>query len=97
MQHFWACIGPNAELYACGHRTYNEVPSYGNLLEKSFQEIWESNKRKKDLKKLPDDFCKICSPNCSKINTYLTNQENSKGISFNEDPELICLIMNPLI
>jgi len=35
-QHFWACVGPDAELYACGHRTYQEVQSYGSLLENSF-------------------------------------------------------------
>jgi MoaA/NifB/PqqE/SkfB family radical SAM enzyme len=71
-QHFWACVGPDAELYACGHRTYSEVRSYGNLLEHSFRELWHSQERVRTLETLPDSLCKFCSPSSSRRNTFMT-------------------------
>lgn len=60
--NFWACIGPNCELYACGHRTYCGVKSYGSLLENSFKDIWIGKERQEVIKNLPDIRCKNCSP-----------------------------------
>jgi len=71
-QHFWACIGPDAQLYACGHRTYQEVKAYGSLLEDSFEELWAGTERLKNLRGLPDDKCVYCSPSSSRRNTFLT-------------------------
>ncbi len=71
-QHFWACVGPDCNLYACGHRTYHGVKSYGSLLEKSFDEIWESNLRKENIKNLPDEKCKFCSPSSTRRNDFMT-------------------------
>jgi MoaA/NifB/PqqE/SkfB family radical SAM enzyme len=71
-QHFWACIGPNAELYSCGHRTYYGVESYGSLLKKTFEEIWNDKKRRENLKNLPDDYCKYCSPSSVRRNDFMT-------------------------
>lgn len=71
-QHFWACVGPDVELYGCGHRTYYGVQSYGSLLEHSFRELWLGEKRMKDLKNLPDKYCKFCSPSSTRRNDFMT-------------------------
>jgi len=77
-QHFWACIGPDAELYSCGHRTYHGVESYGSLLDSSFRELWTSKKRLTNLTDLPDDHCKFCSPSSKRRNTFMTFLEQSE-------------------
>ncbi|MFA4953212.1 MAG: radical SAM protein [Candidatus Pacearchaeota archaeon] len=71
-RYFWASIGPDCNLYACGHRTHGGVRSYGNLLEKSFRELWNSEKRLKDVKDLPDEHCIICSPSSMRRNDFMT-------------------------
>ncbi|GAI42186.1 unnamed protein product, partial [marine sediment metagenome] len=55
--YFWACIGPDCELYACGHRTHGEVKSYGSLLDNSFRKLWINRERSENIKKLPDEHC----------------------------------------
>lgn len=62
--NFWACIGPDCNLYVCGHRTYSGVDSFGSVLEHSLEELWLSKQRKDAVEKLPDDKCKFCSPSC---------------------------------
>lgn len=68
---FWACIGPDANLYSCGHRTHGGVRSFGDLRENSFQELWESQIRAKEIKKLPDESCSICSPSSVRRNRFM--------------------------
>jgi len=75
--YFWACIGPDCNLYACGHRTYSGVKSYGNLLNKSFKQIWKSKLRKRNITCLPDDNCKFCSPSSTRRNDFMTFLYNS--------------------
>ena len=70
-QHFWACVGPNVELYGCGHRTYHGVESYGSLLDHSFRELWLGELRLKNLKNLPDGKCKFCSPSSVERNQFM--------------------------
>ena len=70
-QHFWGCIGPDVELYGCGHRTYYGVKSYGSLLEHSFRKLWLSEQRLKNLKNLPDEYCKFCSPSSKERNQFM--------------------------
>jgi len=62
--HFWACIGPDCQLYTCGHRTYFGVKSFGNVLEKPLEELWLSSERLEAVDKLPDENCRFCSPSC---------------------------------
>jgi|GEM_PF-1578566 len=81
-QHFWACIGPDCNLYACGHRTYYEVEPYGNLLENSFRELWTNEKRLKALAKLPDEYCKFCSPSSTRRNEFMTFLHNLRDKIF---------------
>jgi MoaA/NifB/PqqE/SkfB family radical SAM enzyme len=83
-QNFWGCIGPDAELYACGHRAYIGVRSYGSLLENSLAELWESAKRKDSVCNLPDEKCKFCSPSSLRRNELCSTlkemgEENAIG------------------
>ncbi len=71
-QNFWACVGPDCELYACGHRTYSGIKSIGSLLENSFRELWLGDERKKLLDVLPDNACKNCSPSSKRRNDFMT-------------------------
>ena len=66
---FWACVAPNGDLYDCGHRTYYGVPSYGNLLDNDFGELWNSSKRLE--KRIPDNYCKFCSPTSCQRNKIM--------------------------
>lgn len=80
--NFWACIGPDCELYTCGHRAYGGVKSYGSLLENSFRDIWTSKERQEAVKSLPDNHCKNCSPSSKSRNevmNFLSNLENGKS------------------
>jgi MoaA/NifB/PqqE/SkfB family radical SAM enzyme len=84
--NFWTCIGPDAELYACGHRTYGGVKSFGSLLENSFRDLWIGEERKNAAKNLPDLCCKNCSPS-SKIRNEIMNFFS--GLTIEESKELI--------
>ena len=70
--HFWASIGPDCELYACGHRTHGGVKSYGNVLEKPLKELWASEERINSVKCLPDKHCEHCSPSSTRRNEFMT-------------------------
>ncbi|MGY4884025.1 MAG: radical SAM protein [Nanobdellota archaeon] len=83
--NFWACIGPNCELYTCGHRTYCGVKSYGSLLENSFRDLWIGKERQDGIKNLPDIHCKNCSPSSkyrNEVMNFLSSLPNqtSKGL-----------------
>jgi MoaA/NifB/PqqE/SkfB family radical SAM enzyme len=71
-QHFWACIGPDGNLYACGHRTYCGIRPYGSLLKNSFKKLWINKERQESLKKLPDECCRFCSPSSLRRNDFMT-------------------------
>jgi molybdenum cofactor biosynthesis enzyme MoaA len=62
--NFWGCVGSNCELYACGHRTYKEVKSFGNLIGNSLKKLWLSETRLDKVYDLPDNKCQFCSPSC---------------------------------
>lgn len=68
----WACIGPNCELYACGHRAHGKVESYGSLLNNSFRELWASKVRQDSVRGLPDQHCTVCSPFSLRANEFMT-------------------------
>ncbi|MFH1073061.1 MAG: hypothetical protein V1743_06550 [Nanoarchaeota archaeon] len=84
---FWACIGPDSSLYACGHRTHGGITSYGSLLEHSFKELWTSTQRKESVGNLPDTHCTYCSPSSTRRNefmTFLSKLDNSERESIFE-------------
>ena len=70
--NFWACVGPNAQLYFCGHRTHGEVKSSGSLLDHTMRELWVSDKRKEMIETLPDKYCKVCSPSSHARNEIMS-------------------------
>jgi len=70
--NFWACVGPNAELYFCGHRTHGGVESCGSLLDRTMRDLWVSDKRKKMIETLPDEHCKVCSPSSHARNEIMS-------------------------
>jgi len=70
--NFWACIGPDANLYTCGHRTHGNVLSFGSLLDHSFRELWHSPDRERQVRSLPDNMCINCSPSSSRRNQFMT-------------------------
>ncbi len=69
----WACIGSNGNIYPCGHVVSEGVENYGNLLEQSFREIWDSDKKMALCNNLPIDECKSCSPFSLRANRFLTH------------------------
>jgi len=71
-QRLWASIGPDCELYACGHRTLAEVRSYGSLLARPLAQLWKDPVRWEPADALPDAHCKYCSPSSVRRNAFLS-------------------------
>lgn len=73
-QKFWACIGPDACVYPCGHVVAADTPNYGSLLEQSLGDILNGAKRAEVIAGLPNKKCDICSPfslMVNKVGKYL--------------------------
>jgi radical SAM protein with 4Fe4S-binding SPASM domain len=68
----WTCIGSDGNLYPCGHIVQKGTAFYGNVLEKSICEIWNSEQRKRVMENLPNERCKICSPSSKDRNFLMT-------------------------
>ena len=71
---FWAHIMANHDVYACSAFLQDERFALGNLMQNSFREIWEGEKRKRLFKTMRTAFnvneCRInCRMSC--INRYL--------------------------
>jgi radical SAM protein with 4Fe4S-binding SPASM domain len=69
--NFWACIGPNGEVYPCGHKTFAGSKSYGSILDHSLQEIWGNGCIAKVTSSLPDEKCSVCSPSSMRRNDFM--------------------------
>jgi radical SAM protein with 4Fe4S-binding SPASM domain len=72
ISRFWACIGPDGNVYPCGHCTMAGMESYGNLLEQDFAEIWNGPRRRALLDRLPAPQCFFCSPFSAVVNPLMT-------------------------
>ena len=68
---FWGCVGSSGEVYPCGHIVSADTPSYGNLFERDFKEIWNSPERMRVISELPSEKCRICSPSSLRNNTFV--------------------------
>ncbi|MFH1645220.1 MAG: SPASM domain-containing protein, partial [Candidatus Omnitrophota bacterium] len=67
-----AIIGPNLDVYPCTHRSGEGKAVFGNLNNKSFADIWRSNKKMKMLDRLkPYKHCPICPPQAARVNDFL--------------------------
>jgi radical SAM protein with 4Fe4S-binding SPASM domain len=64
----WACVGPNGDMYPCGHIVDKNTESYGSLIENDFKDIWEGERRKKINETLPNRQCSICAPSAKRSN-----------------------------
>lgn len=75
---FFALIDAKGNIIPCNLFYGNEEFTYGNLNEKSFSEIWESEKRKEVLRKLKQKGCAECRRGCrlDVLNRYLHRLKN---------------------
>lgn len=67
----WACLGADGSLFPCGHIVSGDTENYGNVLENGLAKIWDSDKRRDLIERLPTDKCTICSPFSLRINRFL--------------------------
>ena len=76
---FWSHIDAGGNVWGCGAHLEDERFLYGNIKTQSFQEIWESEKRKQKLQYIERNFdISECRLNCrmGKINQYLWELRN---------------------
>ncbi|MFH1710786.1 MAG: radical SAM protein [Nanoarchaeota archaeon] len=70
--YLWGCVGPDFQLYPCGHSCHGASEPYGNLHEQTLKEIWKSRKAKERRENLPCEGCNFCPPFGSRTNDFMT-------------------------
>ena len=75
---FWAYLMTNGDIYSCSVFLGKEEFKLGNINEKSFNEIWEGEKRKMNWELVRNMPTKECRVNCrmDKVNAYLGGIKN---------------------
>ena len=83
---FWAYIATDGNVFGCSAYLSDDKFCYGNIYKNSFEEIWESDKRKKSYDYIKNELdIKNCRVNCrmDEINRYLWKLKYpSKHINF---------------
>ena len=72
--YFWAYVMADGSVYGCSAYLQDNRFNYGNILEKSFQEIWEGEARSKNINYVENELnIKDCRVNCrmDEANRYL--------------------------
>jgi radical SAM protein with 4Fe4S-binding SPASM domain len=70
---FWAYMMSNGDIYSCSAFLGNDDFLLGNINKERFDQIWESEKRKKNWELLKRMSIEMCRENCrmDKVNVYL--------------------------
>lgn len=72
-------LDAKGNLYTCGPYIENEDHCYGNILNKSFKEVWDSERRKEVTKNIQENLdVKNCMPYCrpDSVNKFLWEIKN---------------------
>lgn len=72
--YFWGYISANGDVYGCSCYLGQEAFAYGNINDATFQEIWTSEARKKNLEYIQTKMdIRKCRVNCrmDSVNRYL--------------------------
>ncbi|MCP4396593.1 MAG: radical SAM protein [bacterium] len=76
---FWSYMDAGGNIWGCSMYLGDKRFYYGNIYEKSFQEIWEGEQRKQSLRWVEEQLdIKECRVNCrmDEINRYLRELKN---------------------
>lgn len=76
---YWGYIMADGSVYSCSAFLGNENFKLGNINTQTFQEVWESEERKKNLNYVKNDLdISMCRKNCrmDNVNRYLWDLKN---------------------
>lgn len=77
--YFWAYVSSNGDLYSCSCYLGDDKFKFGNINDKSFRELWQSDKRKQNIDFVQNSLnISQCRVNCRMdfINSYLWELKN---------------------
>lgn len=77
--YFWGYIQSDGQVFGCSCFLENEKFAYGDIHEKTFQEIWEGDKRKANYTYIREELdIQQCRENCrmDEVNRYLWELSN---------------------
>lgn len=75
-QHFLATVGSDGNLYLCDHNTMPGGIALGNVINRPFKEVWESDKREYLSNGIEHTCqCDVCPPFGNRVNFFLKTCE----------------------